>query len=65
MQVDLIVVLLAHVARNKAIVLQWVASHKAGLNSLLDLVVELLNRTDADFLAILVAPDRQWCTPET
>ena len=65
MQVDLVVVRLRHIARNESIVLQWVRSHEACLHSLLDLIVEFLDRADADLLTILIAPDRQRCAPET
>ena len=65
MQVDLVVVLLRHIAGHETVVLQRVTLHESSLHSLLDLVVEFLYRTDADLLAILVAPDGKRRSPET
>ena len=64
MQVYLVVVLLAHITRHKALILQQVALHKACLDALLNLIIQLFNAADADFLTILRAPDRQRSTPE-
>ena len=64
-QVDLVVVLLRHIARHETIVLQRVTLHESSLNSLLDLIVEFLYRANADLLTILVAPDGQRGAPET
>ena len=64
MQVDLLIVVLCHLAWLKALVLVWVARHETSSNGFLDLVVELLNRTDADLLAcVAVAPDWKRSTP--
>ena len=65
MQIDLVIVLLAHIAEHKAIILQRITLHHTSLHSLLDLVIEFLHTTDADFLTILIAPYRQWRSPET
>ena len=63
-QVDAIVVLLAHVARYEAFSLQRVLFHDASLDGFLNLVVEFLHAADANLLAgFLVAPDRQWRSP--
>ena len=63
-QVNAVVVLLAHIARHKALGLQRVLCHHASLHGLLNLVVELFNAADADLLAcVAVAPDRQRCAP--
>ena len=53
MQVYLVVVLLAHIARHEALILQQITLHEACGNGLLNLVVQLLNAADADFLTIL------------
>ena len=52
-QVDLVVVLLRHVARNEALVFQQIALHDTSLDGFLYLVVQLFYTADADFLAIL------------
>ena len=65
MEINLVVVLLRHVARHKAFILQWIRLHESNLNRLLDLVIEFLYGANADLLAILVAPDRKGCAPET
>ena len=62
-QVNLVIVLLAVVTRNETFILIWVACHDTGSNSLLNLVVKFLYRTDADSLAILTGPDRERSTP--
>ena len=62
--VNLVVVLLRHIARNEAFVFQRVALHNTGSNSLLDFTVELFEASDALLLAVLTAPDGQRCTPE-
>ena len=63
-QVYLVIILLRHVARHKALILQGVAFHHTGRNGLLYLVVKFLDRTDANLLAcVAVAPDRQRRTP--
>ena len=64
-QINLVVVLLRHIARHKALLLQRVACHYASSHCLLYLVVEFLYASDAHLLAILTTPDRQWSTPET
>ena len=66
MEINPVVVLLAHVLRIKTIVLKRIACHESGFHSLVDLGVELCDRADADFLlAVLGAPDRKRCAPET
>ena len=40
--VNAVIVLLTHIARYEALILEWVALHYASLNSLLYLVIELL-----------------------
>ena len=65
MEVNLVVVLFRHVTRHETVILQRIALHESSLHSLFDFVVELLHRTDTDLLAIFVAPDGQWCSPET
>ena len=66
MQVDSVVVRLRHIAWHETLVFQRVRRHYASLDSLFDFVVKFLDRPDA-FLgfALFVAPNRQWCTPET
>ena len=66
MEVDLVVVLLAHVFRIEASVLQRVGRHYTGCDSLLDFCVELFQASDALlFLAVLCTPDRKRSSPET
>ena len=65
MKIDLVIVCLAVVTRYKTFILVWVACHYTGSNSLLNLVIEFCNRTDADSLAILTCPDWQRSTPVT
>ena len=65
MQVYLVIILLTHVTRHKALVLQQVARHESSLDALLYLVVQFLDTADAKFLTILRAPDGQRCSPET
>ena len=65
-QVNLIVVLLTHVAGNESFVFQRVRFHHTCLDGFLNLGIKLFERTDADFLTrLLVAPDRQRSAPET
>ena len=64
-QVYLVVVLLRHIARHKAGILQGIRLHEACLHRFLDFIVQLLNAANADFLSILTTPDRQRSTPET
>ena len=64
MQVDLVVVLLTHVAWYKALVLQWIRSHYTSSYSLLNLVVEFFHAADAHFfVSVTIAPDRKWGAP--
>ncbi len=63
-QVNLVVVFLREVAHHEALVLEGVRRHEAGLDSFLDLIVELLDGADALLVAVLVAPDGQRRTPE-
>ena len=64
MEVNLLVIVLLHQSRNKALLLERILCHHTGSNGLLNLVIEFLDRTDAQFLAgVTVAPDRQWCAP--
>ena len=63
-QVDTVVVLLAHVARHEALVLERVVGHHARAHALFYFVVEFLDAADADLLARLaVAPDGQRRAP--
>ena len=65
-EINPVVVLLAHVLRIKTIVLKRIACHESGFHSLVDLGVELCDRADADLLlSVLGAPDRKRCAPET
>ena len=63
-QVDAVVVLLRIVARHEAFVLQRIAFHHAGSHCFLYLLIEFLKASDANLLAVLVAPYRQRCAPE-
>ena len=65
MQVNLVIVLLAVVTGNEALILVRVACHHTGSNSLLNLIIKLGNRTYADSLAILACPYWQRGTPVT
>ena len=63
-QVNLVIILLAVIARHKALVAQRVALHDAGCHALFDFVVEFGDRADALFLARLgIAPDGQRRAP--
>ena len=64
MEVDAVVVLLRVVARYEALVLHRIALHNAGCYRLLYLGIQLFERTDALLATVLVAPDRQRCSPE-
>ena len=64
MQVYLIVVLLTHIARHETFILQRIAFHESSLDCLLYLVIQLFHATDAQLLAVLRPPDRQWGSPE-
>ena len=58
------IILLAVIARHKALVAQRVALHDAGSHALLDFIVEFGDRADALFLARLgIAPDGQRRAP--
>ena len=63
-EVYLVIVLLRVVTRYEALVLHRIALHHTCSNRLLYLCVEFFKRTYALLSAILVAPDRQRCTPE-
>ena len=66
MQVDLVIVLLAHVLRVESFVFQRVGCHDTGSDSLLDFSIELFQASDAFlFLAVLGAPYRERSSPET
>ena len=63
-QVDAVIVLLAHVAGYKTFVLERIGCHDACCHALLYLLVEFLQRTDAQFLTgVTVAPDGQRSAP--
>ena len=62
-KINPVIVLLAVVTRNKAFILVRIVCHDTGRNSLLNLVIEFLYRTDTDSLAILTCPDRKRSTP--
>ena len=65
-EINPVVVLLAHVLRIKTIVLKRIACHESGFHSLVDLGVELCDRADADLLlSVLGAPNRERSAPET
>ena len=61
--VNLVIILLAVVTGDKALVLVGVARHHAGSHGLLNLVIEFLDAADALLLAVLVAPDGQRGAP--
>ena len=63
MDVNLVVVFLAVVARYETFVPEWVATHNACCNGLVNLVIEFLDATNAFFFTVLAAPDGQWGTP--
>ena len=64
MEVNLIVVRLTHIARYEAFFFQRIAAHHTCSYSLLDFVIELFYRTNADFLAgVAIAPDWKRCAP--
>ena len=64
MEVNAVVVLLAHVAHLETLLLERVVGHHASGHSLFDFVVEFLHATDADFLAgVAVTPDGQGRAP--
>ena len=63
-EVYAVVVLLGHIFRVKALGLQRIALHEAGLDSLFYFVVQFLYGAYAYFfLAVLGAPDRERCAP--
>ena len=63
-EVYLVVILKAHISRVETLVGQRIGGHNAGLDGLLDLVVELLDGAYAFLLlAVLGAPDRERCAP--
>ena len=63
-EVNAVVVPLAHVAHHETLLLQRIASHHASVHSLFDFVVEFLHAADADFLAgVAVAPNGQGRAP--
>ena len=64
MQVYLVVVLLAHVARHETFLLQRIGGHHTCLHRFLNLVVEFFHTTDAHFFAcVTVAPNRKGSAP--
>ena len=66
MEVDAVVVLLAHVRGVEALFLQGIGAHDARRDSLLHFGVEFGRAADADlFLAVFRAPYRQGSAPET
>ena len=58
------VVLLTIIAGHEAFFLKRVRGHNAGSHTLLDLIIKFRNTTDADYLIIVVAPDRKRRAPE-
>ena len=65
MKVYLIIVLLAVVARNEALILHRIALHNACRNSLLYFCIQFLKATNALLATVFVTPYWQWSTPET
>ena len=66
MDIDLIIVLLRHILRIEALGSERILSHEARCNSLVDLGIKLLDRTDAlSLLAVLCLPYRKRGTPVT
>ena len=64
MQINLVIIILAVIIRNESIVLQWIALHDTSLHALLNFIVQLFNRANANlFMRILVTPNRQRSTP--
>ncbi len=65
-QVNLIVVFLAHIVRSEALILQRIGGHNPGFYGFLYLSVEFFQAADALlFLAVFCTPDRKRCTPES
>ena len=66
MEIDAVVVILAHVCRIESLVFKGIGGHYACCNRFLDLLVELLGAAYADFfLAVFGTPDRERRAPET
>ena len=66
MDIDLIIILLRHILRIEALGSERILSHETGSDSLLDLSIEFLDRTDAlSLLAVLSLPYRKRSTPVT
>ena len=63
-EVDAVVVFLTVIAHYEATFLERIALHNACCDCLLYLVVEFFYRTDALFVALIVAPDWQRRAPE-
>ena len=65
-EIDAVVVILAHVCRIESLVFKGIGGHYACCNRFLDLLVELLGAAYADFfLAVFGTPDRERRAPET
>ena len=65
MQVNLIVVIGCIDTGLETLLLERVGFHYASLNCLLYLVIEFLNRADAQFITLIIAPYGQRSTPVT
>ena len=63
MDINLVIVLLAIVAWHEILIAIGVALHYASGHSFVNLVIEFLDTADAQFLAILAAPDGQGSAP--
>ena len=62
-EINLVVVSLAVVARNEAFFLPGVRLHETGGNRFLNFIVEFFNAANAQFLLVVATPDRQRSAP--
>ena len=62
-QIYLIVIFFRIFSRNEAQFLVRILHHEASLNRFFDFIIQFFYRADADFRAILVAPDRKRSSP--
>ena len=63
-QINPVVILLTEVPHDESGFFQRIPVHHTGGDSLLNLIIKLLYRTDALLAAVLVTPDRQRSAPE-
>ena len=65
MEVDEVVVGLIEISWHETIFLEGVCNHNACCHAFFDFGIELFYAANADFLALVVAPDGQWSAPKT